>query len=71
LLAILTEDAGHPDLFTNDSFHRCSVCALVVKETFAVMIAEPGGSYEAHPPGGGRAHNHEQLQSPFAADLFC
>jgi hypothetical protein len=47
LLAILTEDAGHPDLFTNDSFHRCSVCALVVKETFAVMIAEPGGSFEA------------------------
>jgi hypothetical protein len=42
LLAILTEDAGHPDLFTNDSFHRCSVCALVVKETFALMIVEQG-----------------------------
>jgi hypothetical protein len=70
LLAILTEDAGHPDFLTNDSFHRCSVCALVVEETFAVMIAElcSDGPYSAGDAE--RAHNHEQLQSPFAADLF-
>ena len=36
------------------------------------MVAERGRSVllEAYPPGSGHAHNHEQLQSPFATDLF-
>jgi hypothetical protein len=35
------------------------------------MIAEQGVLWVTYPPGGGWGHNHEQLQSPFAADLFC
>ena len=55
LLAIRTEDAGHPDFFSNNSFHCCSVCAFVVEETFAVIMVElipskrPAWRQEAQP----------------------
>jgi len=42
---------------------------FVVEETFAVMIAELS-SEGAIPRRAEQAHNHEQLQSPFAANLF-
>jgi len=31
LLTIGTEDTGHPNLFANNTFHRCTVCAAWLK----------------------------------------
>jgi hypothetical protein len=69
---ILSEGRGEPRPTLRNSVSASATALrlrLVVKETFALMIVEQGVLTLFRQAA--ERHNHEQLQSPFATDLFC